>query len=76
LPTILREERKLREKFGDKFDAYAATVPRFWPRFGHISFPETVTFSPKSFNRAVLYSGFIMLVYILAHLIEYGQDAV
>ncbi|HEX3599832.1 MAG TPA: isoprenylcysteine carboxylmethyltransferase family protein [Lacipirellulaceae bacterium] len=73
-PTILKEERKLREKFGEKYQTYAQQVPRFWPRFARINFPSSVTFSPKSFNRAVVYSGFIMCAYVLAHLIEYGQN--
>jgi protein-S-isoprenylcysteine O-methyltransferase Ste14 len=74
-PTILAEESKLRKKFGDAYDDYAKTVPRFWPRFGPLKLPDAVTFSPVSFNRAVLHCGFIMLAYVLAHLIEYAQDA-
>jgi len=30
--TIAREERKLRARHGAAFDAWAARVPRFWPR--------------------------------------------
>lgn len=28
-----REERELRERFGEAFDEYARRVPRFWPRW-------------------------------------------
>ena len=28
--SILREERWLRERFGDEYDAYRAGVPRYW----------------------------------------------
>jgi protein-S-isoprenylcysteine O-methyltransferase Ste14 len=73
--TILAEESKLRNKYGDKYDDYAKTVPRFWPRIGRMKLPDTVTFSPVVFNRAVLHCGFIMLAYLLAHLIEYAQVA-
>lgn len=74
-PTILAEESKLRKKFGNAYDEYAKAVPRFWPRIGPMNLPDTVTFSPVSFNRAVLHCSFIMLAYVLAHLIEYAQDA-
>ena len=74
-PTILAEETKLRNKFGQDYDDYAKTVPRFWPRIGRMKLPDTVTFSPVVFNRAVLHCGFIMLAYVLAHLIEYAQVA-
>jgi protein-S-isoprenylcysteine O-methyltransferase Ste14 len=74
-PTILAEESKLRKKFGETYDDYAKSVPRFWPRIGRMNLPDAITFSPRIFNRAVLHCSFIMLVYILAHLIEYGQDA-
>jgi protein-S-isoprenylcysteine O-methyltransferase Ste14 len=73
--TILAEESKLRYKFGDEYDDYTKTVPRFWPRIGRMKLPETVTFSPIVFNRAVLHCGFIMLAFLLAHLIEYAQVA-
>ena len=74
-PTILAEESKLRKKFGDLYDDYAKKVPRFWPRIGRMKLPDSVTFSPISFNRAVLHCSFIMLAYVLAHLIEYAQNA-
>jgi len=74
-PTIMAEESKLRNKFGDEYDDYAKSVPRFWPRIGRMKLPDTVTFSPVFFNRAVLHCGFIMLAYLLAHLIEYAQVA-
>jgi protein-S-isoprenylcysteine O-methyltransferase Ste14 len=74
-PTILAEEAKLRNKFGEEYDDYAKSVPRFWPRIGRMKLPEAVTFSPVVFNRAVLHCGFIMLAYLLAHLIEYAQVA-
>jgi protein-S-isoprenylcysteine O-methyltransferase Ste14 len=73
--TILAEETKLRNKYGDKYDDYAKTVPRFWPRIGRMKLPEAVTFSPTAFNRSVIHCGFIMLAYLLAHLIEYAQVA-
>jgi protein-S-isoprenylcysteine O-methyltransferase Ste14 len=72
-PTILAEEAKLRNKFGDEYDDYAKRVPRFWPRIGRMKLPDSVSFSPVAFNRSVIHCGFIMLAYLLAHLIEYAQ---
>jgi protein-S-isoprenylcysteine O-methyltransferase Ste14 len=74
-PTILAEENKLRNRFGGTYDNYAESVPRFWPRFRRMILPESVTFSPVAFNRSVVHCGFIMLSFLLAHLIEYAQDA-
>jgi protein-S-isoprenylcysteine O-methyltransferase Ste14 len=73
--TILAEEKKLRGKFGETYDEYARRVPRFIPRIGKMDLPEYVTFKPEIFNRAVLDCSLIMSVFILAHLIEYFQNA-
>jgi protein-S-isoprenylcysteine O-methyltransferase Ste14 len=73
--TILGEEKKLRGIYGETYDEYARTVPRFWPRVGQLKLLDSVSFSPKIFNRAVLDCGLIMSVFILAHLIEYAQTA-
>jgi hypothetical protein len=34
--TMAREDRKLRARHGAAFDAWAARVPRFWPRLGSL----------------------------------------
>jgi protein-S-isoprenylcysteine O-methyltransferase Ste14 len=73
--TILAEEVKLRGIFGDTFDEYCQRVPRFLPRIRNFTVPESVTFKPIFFNRAVLDCTLLMSVFILAHLIEYGQKA-
>jgi protein-S-isoprenylcysteine O-methyltransferase Ste14 len=36
-PTMRREERRLRARYGSAFDDYAARVPRFWPRLAAAS---------------------------------------
>jgi protein-S-isoprenylcysteine O-methyltransferase Ste14 len=74
-PTICAEEIKLRGKFGERFDQYAKRVPRFVPSVQGFTIPEFVTFRATTFNRAVLDCSLIMLVFILAHLIEYGQNS-
>ena len=72
--TIISEETKLREAFGEQFDAYARRVPRFVPRLSLLRLPEYVTFRTAAFNRAVLDCGLIITVFLLAHVIEYGQN--
>jgi len=74
-PTILAEERKLRGVYGERYNEYARTVPRFWPRISQLKWPTSVTFSPTVFNRAVLDCALIMSMFILAHFIEYAQNA-
>jgi protein-S-isoprenylcysteine O-methyltransferase Ste14 len=74
-PTIRSEETKLRAKYGAEFDDYARRVPRFFPRLRNFRVPELVTFRAAIFNRAILDCGLIMAVFILAHLIEYGQNS-
>jgi len=72
--TILAEELKLRGTFGDRFVEYVGLVPRFVPRLRHIDMPEHVRFHSATFNRAILDCALITLVFVLAHLVEYGQN--
>ena len=74
-PTIRAEEFKLREKFGERYDTYSKRVPRFVPRIQGFTIPELVTFKATIFNRAFFDCSLIMLVFVLAHLIEYGQNS-
>lgn len=72
--TILAEEKKLRGIFGETFDEYCRQVPRFVPRVRNFTVPETVTFNPTFFNRAVLDCALLMSVFILAHFIEWVHN--
>ncbi len=74
-PTIMAEEKKLRKQYGESYEDYARRVPRFVPRIGKLELRDSVTFRPKTFNRAVLDCALIMSVFILAHFIEYAQSA-
>ncbi len=74
-PTILAEETMLRDRYGADFDTYANRVPRFFPKIRNLQVPEFVTFRATIFNRAILDCGLILAVFILAHLIEYGQNS-
>jgi protein-S-isoprenylcysteine O-methyltransferase Ste14 len=72
--TILAEEGKLRRIYGATYDNYAERVPRFLPRIKTLQFPKFVTFRATTFNRAILDCTLIMLVFVLAHVIEYFQN--
>ena len=40
--TIPWEEQKLRERFGEEFEAYRRDVPKFWPNFSKLRSPSTL----------------------------------
>lgn len=40
--TIPAEERKLRDLFGEQYDGYCRSVPRFWPRLRLFQTPENI----------------------------------
>lgn len=46
---IAKEERRLANLFGDAFQAYAATTPRFFPRVERPSTEEKVLVNAKAF---------------------------
>src|SRR4029077_1562142 len=72
-PTMLMEERFLRDEFGPQYDAYAQTVPRLFPTKWRPTYPESVIFFPKLFNKAVLGGSLIMLTYTVIQSIEWLQ---
>jgi protein-S-isoprenylcysteine O-methyltransferase Ste14 len=73
VPAILGEERFLREKFGEQFDAYVSAVPRLIPRSWKPSCPAEVQFSTAIYSRAVLDSSLIIAMFLVAHVIEWGH---
>ena len=51
-PLVVRkEERRLRERFGLDFDAYAQRVPAFFPKFALFSEPELYSVKPVVYRR-------------------------
>ncbi len=73
LPTILAEERFLRDKFGEQFDAYVQAVPRLFPRSWRPTCPNEVKFNSAIYSRAALDSSLIMSMFLVAHVIEWGH---
>ena len=51
-PLVIRkEERRLREYFGEAFDEYRQRVPMFFPKLALFSEPETYTVKPAAYRR-------------------------
>ncbi|MBU4134408.1 isoprenylcysteine carboxylmethyltransferase family protein [bacterium] len=71
--TILSEEKGNHQRFGSVYEAYAGQVPRFIPDPRQFKDIEESNFYPKSFFRAFIGSSLIVLVFPLAHLIEWGH---
>ncbi len=51
--VITKEEKRLKQIFGNYFDEYCSQTPRFWPNFRLLKEPETCTVDPKRFRYAV-----------------------
>ena len=53
-PFVIRhEEEFLAAKFGDKFRAYCATTPRFFPKWSGLTEPESYTVDVRSIRRTM-----------------------
>lgn len=72
-PTILKEERKLREAFNGSFDEYTRRVPRFVPRFTRFSKQEQIELPTKILGKVLLETSMVLGVYVLANLSEWFQ---
>ena len=74
-PYVIRhEEEKLRVRYGDKFEVYFRTVPRFWPKWSLLHEPEEYIVAPKTFRRHIFSAlWFIWMIGIL-ELIEMFRE--
>ncbi len=73
--TARREEVFLRAEFGADYDAYAARVPRIWPKISLFHAEPTVTSSLKAM-RTNFFDALVFLAFIpLAELMEGVKDA-
>jgi len=72
-PTILKEERKLRDLFGQTFDDYTRKVPRFFPLLRKPAFCETMDVSPRILTKAMLESSMVLCIFGLAHINEWAH---
>ena len=64
------EERHLEDLFGDDFQAYKRSVPRFVPSFRSYRSPEHLTVSSLAVRRIVIEASAILLIPVLGDLIE------
>jgi protein-S-isoprenylcysteine O-methyltransferase Ste14 len=75
VPTILREEEALSERFGSRYRDYMARVPRFGPRFPAWVDMETVEASPRLLWRTVREGLLFLLALPLCEGIEWLQES-
>ena len=75
VPTILREEEALAERFGPKYQDYMARVPRFGPRFSAWVDMDTVEVSPRLLWRTVREGMLFLLAIPLCEGIEWLQES-
>ncbi len=73
LPTILAEEKFLREKFGEQFEEYSQSVPRLIPRSWRPNCPVEWSFNPRVYSRSVLDSSLIVSMILVAQVVEWGH---
>ncbi len=74
LPAMRSEEQNLGDLFGDEFTNYMDKVPRFFPRSLTMTQPDRLEFSPRLFNRAVWECAMILLIFLLAHGLEWAHE--
>lgn len=72
-PTILREENRLYQLFGEQFTHYRQSVPRFLPNPWKLSNPSSVDLAPQLFTRAIMESSLVLSVFLLAHVVEWAH---
>ena len=69
--TILKEEKKLKVIFGDSFEAYITSVPRFIPKSLKIVHPKQISFSSSHFTKSLVECALILTAIIGANIISW-----
>jgi len=73
--TILAEEQKLTEKFGQSYAEYMKKVPRFFPKPSLYTEPEFYKITIRNLVHNFAEAMLLIWVYILMHFIEMLQDS-
>jgi protein-S-isoprenylcysteine O-methyltransferase Ste14 len=73
--TVLKEEAFLEREFGERYRAYKARTPRFWPRFSLWRDAEELTIRPSLFLLTIRDGLVFLLAIPLFELIDAGQAA-
>jgi hypothetical protein len=71
--VVLEEERFLAAAFPDAFAAYAARVPRFWPRLSLWEDAGELLVKPRLVHRTFLDASLFLLAVPITDLIDWGQ---
>ena len=70
---VLEEKRFLAAAFPDAFAAYAARVPRFWPRLSVWDDAGELLVKPRLVHRTFLDASLFLLAVPITDLIDWGQ---
>ncbi|OHB56087.1 MAG: hypothetical protein A2173_02105 [Planctomycetes bacterium RBG_13_44_8b] len=73
--SIMVEEKKLTNKFGQAYLDYMERTPRFWPKFSLYKEPETYQVKAASFVRNFTNGMWFIWIFMLMHAIEMLQDS-
>jgi len=73
--TILAEEKKLADKFGNDYIEYAGRTPRFWPKLSLYKKAEPYQINAAVFLRGLATGMWFIWIFILLHFIEMMQNA-
>lgn len=67
---ISREESRLRQLFGEAYERYVCTTPRFFPSFKRFSEPQQWSANPLLFRRHIINDTLFIFLAALLELIE------
>lgn len=73
--TILAEERKMTNKFGDAYREYMKNTPRFIPKFSLYKEPELYEVKAASFVRNFVDGMWFIWIFMLLHFAEMLQES-
>jgi protein-S-isoprenylcysteine O-methyltransferase Ste14 len=72
--TILSEESKLTNRFGEKYTEYKKRVPRFIPKLSLYKAPQEYTITIDKLARNVAEAMLLVWIFVLLHFIETLQN--
>jgi protein-S-isoprenylcysteine O-methyltransferase Ste14 len=60
--VVIMEENHLSKLFGEEYQQYKQSVPRFWPRLRNYKSPETITIYTRAIRRIAVDTAFVLLI--------------
>lgn len=73
--VVAREEARLAELFGERFEAYCARVPRWLPDWSLYAEPAALAVSPRHMRKAILDAMWFLWAFALWEFIEQLHEA-